>query len=142
MNLHIKLYTTTKEILNYYVSSQMSLEIALVGLDRLFSRLPLRKRKKLVVHSDQGFHYTHKGYRNLLSKYEVKQSMSRKGNCLDNAPVESFFGHLKDEVDLKSCETYVELKKTIKNYITSYNNVRPQWGLQRKTPAECRGLNW
>ena len=64
--------------------------------------------------------------------------MSRKGNCLDNAPIESFFGHLKDEVDLKSCQSFDELKIKVENYIYYYNNERCQWSLNKMTPAQRR----
>jgi transposase InsO family protein len=55
------------------------------------------------IHSDQGSHYTSPRYQKLLKKYELGQSMSRRGNCWDNAPQESFFGHLKDEVNYPAC---------------------------------------
>jgi transposase InsO family protein len=55
------------------------------------------------IHSDQGSDYTSPRYQKLLKKYELGQSMSRRGNCWDNAPQESFFGHLKDEVNYPAC---------------------------------------
>jgi len=61
--------------------------------------------------------------------------MSRRGNCWDNAPQESFFGHMKDEIDLKSCINLNAVKKMIKNYITYYNNYRYQWDLKKMTPV-------
>nr|BFD65571.1 hypothetical protein HAGR004_05930 [Bdellovibrio sp. HAGR004] len=75
-----------------------------------------------------------------MAKWDVTQSMSRKGNYLGNAPAESFFGHLKDEADIQSCDTFEELVAEIDLYINYYNNERPQWGLKGKTPAECRGF--
>ena len=68
----------------------------------------------------------------------VTQSMSMKGNCLDNAPIESFFGHLMDDVDIKSCKTFDEVKTLVENYIYYYNNERSQWILNKMTPAERR----
>lgn len=126
----------TKEIVHYTVSASATLNIALRGLEDLFSQKP----KHIIMHSDQGSHYTSKIYRDLLSKWEITQSMSRKGNCLDNAPIESFFGHLKDEAELRDCNTYEELVAEIDRYIKYYNNERPQWDLKGKTPAECRGF--
>ena len=78
-----------------------------------------------------------------LKEFGVTQSMSRKGNCLDNAPIESFFGHLKDDVDIKSCQTFEELKSKVENYIYYYNNECYQWNLNKMTPAErrCHLLN-
>ena len=61
--------------------------------------------------------------------------MSRKGNCIDNAPIESFFGHFKDEVDYKSCKTFEELRTLTEEYINYYNNERRQWELKKMTPA-------
>jgi putative transposase len=91
-----------------------------------------------MIHSDQGTHFTCGEYRNLFQESEAIQSMSRKGNCLDNAPIESFFGHLKDEVEYKKCRNIDELRRKLKSYVEYYNYERPQWGLERKTPAEAR----
>ncbi|MCP6199028.1 integrase core domain-containing protein, partial [Klebsiella pneumoniae] len=78
-------------------------------LDKAFQRLG--HKPKLVLHSDQGWHYQHSQYRHKLSKKGLKQSMSRKGNCLDNAAMESFFGTLKSEFFyLKRFESVEELK--------------------------------
>lgn len=54
----------------------------------------------VLIHSDQGFHYTDPEYRKLLKDNKIIQSMSRKGNCIDNAPMESLLGHLKEELDI------------------------------------------
>lgn len=96
------------------------------------------KRKNLIIHSDQGFHYTSTFYANKLKKFKVTQSMSRRGNCLDNSPIESFFGHMKDEVELKTCKTFEEVKNMIEDYINYYNNERYQWGLNKMTPTQYR----
>lgn len=61
--------------------------------------------------------------------------MSGKGNCLDNAPIESFLGHMKDELNIKSCQSFEEVKSLVENYIYYYNNERYQWNLNKKTPA-------
>lgn len=128
----------SKEIVHFSISKNIHMELATEGLDDLFRRLSLKKRRQLIIHSDQGSHYTTKGFRDKLAKYSIIQSMSRRGNCLDNAPIESFFGHLKDEVELKNCMKYPDLISRIRKYIDYYNNNRPQWGLKRRTPAECR----
>ncbi|MBO0997723.1 IS3 family transposase [Bacillus sp. SD075] len=65
--------------------------------------------------------------------------MSRKGNCLDNAPMESFFGHFKDEIDATTCKTVAELRWEIGNYMEYYNSTRYQWGLKKMTPEQYRG---
>lgn len=64
--------------------------------------------------------------------------MSRRGNCGDNAPQESFFGHLKDEVDYQSSKTLQELKTKINHYMVYYNNYRYQWNLKEMTPIQYR----
>ena len=91
-----------------------------------------------LIHSDQGFHYTNPNYIKIIQKMGMKQSMSGKGNCIDNAPIESFFGHLKDEVDYKKCQSFEELDSKINNYMVYYNNQRKQWSKNRMAPAEYR----
>jgi len=91
-----------------------------------------------MIHSDQGCHYTSREYRKYLSEHNIIQSMSRRGNCQDNAPQESFFGHAKDEMHLKECRSYEQVHKEIGDYMDYYNNHRCQWGLRRKTPVEYR----
>ncbi len=130
----------TKEIVQHSLSRFLTLPLVTVGIGNLLSELPDATRRGLIIHSDQGYHYTSSPYRNLLSSYGVTQSMSRRGNCLDNAPIESFFGHLKDELDTQSCKSYEDLVAEVDRYIYYYNNERPQWGLKGKTPAECRGF--
>lgn len=82
--------------------------------------------------------YTNPDFQKLIKKMHLGQSMSRKGNCWDNAPQESFFGHMKDEVDIKSCNTYQELEALICDYIDYYNNHRYQWNLKKMTPVQYR----
>lgn len=130
----------TKEIITYAVNQHPRLTLSLEVATECLKKLSLEKRGKLIMHSDQGMHYTNYAYRNILNTYKVKQSMSRKGNCLDNAPIESFFGHMKDELDLSDCKDYLSVKDKIKKYMLYYNNNRPQWGLKTKTPVEYRGF--
>jgi len=66
------------------------------------------------------------------------QSMSGKGSCIDNAPIESFFGHMKDELDYKSCNSYDELRLKIEEYMRYYNYERKQWTRKKMTPVESR----
>mgnify|MGYP003397547200 FL=1 len=126
----------TNEILAYEVSDSLSLDIALNTLKKL------RKQKHLAkdafIHSDQGFHYTSPIYQALVKKMGLGQSMSRRGNCWDNAPQESFFGHFKDETNIKDCETLEEVKREIKSYMTYYNHYRGQWKLKKLPPAKYR----
>lgn len=126
----------TKEIVAYHVSQRADVTLATEAL-----RAALEKRqgvKKLMVHSDQGYHFTHFSFRKILKEHKVKQSMSRKGNCLDNAPIESLFGHLKDHLDLSECSTIEEVKEMVTREIDYYNNHRPQTGLKKMPPVEYR----
>ena len=91
-----------------------------------------------IIHSDQGFHYTNPSYQTLLKNKWIIQSMSRKGNCLDNAPTESFFWHMKDEIDLTDCKDFRDVEKYMKKYIFHYNNYRPQWNRKKMTPVKYR----
>ena len=130
----------TKEIVAFTVGRDLSMQTAFIGLEETLKQ---KDCSKLMIHSDQGTHYTHPLYVNKLKEFGVTQSMSRKGNCLDNAPIESFFGHLKDDVDIKSCQTFEEVKSKVENYIYYYNNERYQWNLNKMTPAQrrCHLLN-
>ena len=118
----------TNEILAYEVSSTLGIEIALNTLHKLKKHRHLRE--DAFIHSDQGFHYTNPKFRALVKKIGLGQSMSRRGNCWDNAPQESFFGHFKDETTIRACETLEEVKKEIKSYMIYYNHYRGQWNLK------------
>ncbi len=123
----------TKEIVGFNIASNMELDLVYNGFEDL-----LKDKPDLIIHSDQGGHYTHPTFVQMLHDSKVAQSMSRKGNCLDNAPIESFFGHMKDEIELKSCKTFSEVKQMVENYINYYNNERYQWNLNKMTPVEYR----
>lgn len=123
----------TWEIISYKLSSNLWLNfvlgtIKLVKVDLTWS----------IIHSDQWFHYTHPSYQLLLKKKWIIQSMSRKGNCLDNAPTETFFWHMKDEIDLSNCKNLKDVEKVIKDYIIYYNNNRFQWNKKKMTPVQYR----
>ncbi|MGH4123266.1 MAG: IS3 family transposase [Clostridium sp.] len=129
---------STNEILSYHLSRRITLDIATETIEKL-----IKSHKKLLtseafIHSDQGVHYTSLRFQKLLKKYKLGQSMSRRGNCWDNAPQESFFGHMKDEIDYKSCDTFTDLQNLIDNYMDYYNNYRYQWGLKKLTPVQYR----
>ena len=128
----------TKEIVAFDVRAAPTIGLAIESLVALLEGWPRSERLKTTVHSDQGFQYTSRQLRDGLARLEVRQSMSRKGNCLDNAPIESFFGHLKDEADIKRCKSLGELKRCVARYMHFYNYERPQWGLKQMTPAEAR----
>lgn len=128
----------TNEILSYHVSDNLEMPIVLNTVKKLVKNHKKILDKNVFIHSDQGAHYTSPKFQKLLKKYSIGQSMSRRGNCWDNAPQESFFGHMKDEVDFKSCITLKEIKSTIKDYINYYNNYRYQLGLEKLAPVQYR----
>lgn len=126
----------TNEILAYEVSSSLSMEIAFNTLQKLKKHRHLTE--DAFIHSDQGFHYTNPQFQALVKEMGLGQSMSRRGNCWDNAPQESFFGHFKDETNIKECETLEEVKREVKSYMTYYNHYRGQWNLKKLPPAKYR----
>uniref|UniRef100_A0A1S2LER2 Transposase n=1 Tax=Anaerobacillus isosaccharinicus TaxID=1532552 RepID=A0A1S2LER2_9BACI len=129
---------STGEILAYNVSNRLTLDLATDTLRKLKSNSRVKLTKDAFIHSDQGSHYTSPIFQEMVKKYKLGQSMSRRGNCWDNAPQESFFGHFKDEAYIKPCETLNELKKEIREYMTYYNNYRYQWNLKKMTPVQYR----
>lgn len=129
---------STNEILAYNLSDKITLDIATGTIHKLMATPGLHLDNAAFIHSDQGVHYTSPKFQHLLKKYKLGQSMSRRENCWDNAPQESFFGHLKDEVAYKNCITLDELQISIDNYIDYYNNYRCQWNLKKLTPVQYR----
>lgn len=129
---------STGQVLAEHLSDRITMELATNTLDKLKRNRNFKKAKEALIHSDQGTHYTHPDFQKLVKKMGFRQSMSRRGNCWDNAPIESFFGHLKDEVDIKACKTLDELRSEISKYITYYNNHRYQWNLKKMTPVQYR----
>ncbi|MGV8167498.1 MAG: IS3 family transposase, partial [Alkaliphilus sp.] len=126
------------EIPAYVVSSNMKLEIATDTIAMLLKNDKFKVHKDAFIHSDQGVHYTSPKYQKLVKESDLGQSMSRRGNCWDNAPIESFFGHFKDESNFKGCNTLEEVIIEIDEYMNYYNNHRSQWDLDRMTPAQYR----
>ena len=103
-------------------------------LEKGFETLP--DGTGLILHSDQGWQYQHKQYQRMLSKKGVRQSMSRKGNCLDNAVMENFFGLLKTEVlYLQKFESMEHFKLELLDYPDYYNNRRIKAKLKGLPPA-------
>lgn len=88
-----------------------------------------------LIYSDQGSHYTSYAFSDILKNNNLRQSMSRKANCWDNAPQESFFGHMKDEIDIHNCFTHEEICEIVEDWIDYYNNERYQWDLAKLSPS-------
>ncbi|MCD7036743.1 IS3 family transposase [Metabacillus sp. GX 13764] len=128
----------TREIPAHHLSQNLKMELALKTLDKLALELNELVHPEGILHSDQGFHYTHPDFQEKVKKMELTQSMSRRGNCIDNASMESFFGTLKDWVEHKKCHTFQELKNEVNAFIYLYNTERYQWDLQKMTPVQYR----
>lgn len=126
----------TKEILAWALSTNMEEDFVLDTIKMLLNNHKSELKTNSLVHSDQGIHYKVLLFQELIKNNDLRQSMSRKANCWDNAPQESFHGHMKDEIDLNSCKTFEDVKNMIEEYIDYYNNERPQWELAKLTPSE------
>jgi transposase InsO family protein len=129
---------STNEILAHNLSKSLELELATTTIEKLMRNRKFKLSKNAIIHSDQGSHYTSPIFQRLLKKKGLTQSMSRRGNCWDNAPQESFFGHLKDESNIKECKTFKELEVEINDYMKYYNKYRCQWNLKKMTPVQYR----
>ena len=126
----------TKEILSYVLSESLEVDFVLETVNQLIDNHGVSLTDETLVHSDQGCHYTSYSFIQILKDKELRQSMSRKGNCWDNAPQESFFGHMKDEIDISKCKTFNEVKAIIDDWIYYYNHERYQWDLAKLSPCE------
>lgn len=129
---------STNEILSYSISERIDLNLVVQTFKDLKKNHAGQLNKNAFVHSDQGWHYTSPAFQKMIKTMGLGQSMSRKGNCWDNAPQESFYGHMKDEVSFKHCTTFIGLKLLIDDYMDYYNNYRYQWNLKKMTPAQYR----
>ena len=114
------------------------MDLVFQTMKKLEEHLQEKRHPEAMIHSDQGFHYTHPGYQRLIGDLGLAQSMSLRGNCLDNAPIESFFGHLKDYVTNRSCGSIEEVREMVGDYISYYNCERVQWNLKKMTPKQYR----
>ena len=126
------------EIVAWNISQRLTMDIVLNTVSNMKDNPSISSLNGVLIHSDQGFHYTNPEYIRMIKELNMVQSMSRKGNCIDNSPTESFFGHLKDDVDYHDCKTFEELKEVIGKYVHYYNNERQQWNLKKMTPVEYR----
>jgi transposase InsO family protein len=120
------------------VAWNLSLYLEMMLVTETLKNLRLDSYENIMIHSDQGFHYTSPAYIEIVKELKMIQSMSGKGKCIDNAPVESFFGHMKDELDYKSCQSFEELRLAINEYMRYYNYERKQWTRKKMTPVEYR----
>lgn len=123
----------TGKLACFVVSSTNDLRLALDTLKELDAE---HLKSDVILHSDQGILYMTDEFQAAARDLGLAQSMSRRGNCWDNAPQESFFGHFKDECPYKECRTLEELRDKIDQYRVYYNEERRMWDRNRMTPAE------
>lgn len=125
------------EIVAYATSRRPLFTMISAMLNRAFARLSPGERP--VLHSDQGWQYQMEKYRHHLDAHAVTQSMSRKGNCLDNAVIESFFGTLKSEYfHVNQFSSLEELEAGLRGYIRYYNPDRIRLNINGMSPVEYR----
>lgn len=127
------------EIISYSISRSPNLQQVYDMLDKAFDKFDCLEG--LILHSDQGWQYRHYGYRKRLEEHRIIQSMSRKGNCLDNAMAENFFGIMKSELlYTEKFETPEDFVKALHEYIEYYNNKRIKSRLKGMSPVQFRTL--
>ncbi len=125
------------EVISYSISERPTMPMIDEMLIKAFARMD--GNSKPVLHSDQGWQYRHRWYQYQLREFGVTQSMSRKGNCLDNACAECFFGTLKSECFyLSKFKDIDELKEAIEDYIQYYNTRRISLKFNGLSPVEYR----
>lgn len=126
-----------REVISYNISYRPTLDLVMSMIDDAFVKIP--DQTNLILHSDQGWHYQHGNYQFRLKQKGVQQSMSRKGNCLDNAAIESFFGVLKSELlYLQKFNSIEHFQKELEEYIDYYNNRRIKAHLNGMSPVNYR----
>ena len=128
----------TMQILSYKLSDSLEVDFVLETIQKLSDNYLCNLDAEVIIHSDQGCHYTSVVFRKILEDKKFRQSMSRRGNCWDNAPQESFFGHMKDEIKpyMSDWTCIEDVEYRIADYIDYYNNDRYQTTLQGMSPNE------
>ena len=128
----------THEILAHEVSMSLKVDFVLDTVAQLIEKHGGTLDSHTIVHSDQGCHYTSAAFIEKLKDADFVQSMSRRGNCCDNAPQESFFGHMKDEIayEIAKKDDFSQVKELVDDWMDYYNNERYQWSLAKLSPCE------
>ena len=130
-----------KSIISYKISKSLDLPFVLNTVQQAVNIVPFEQRRNLILHSDQGFHFTNIVYINLLKNNNIIQSISAKGSSVDNVPIESFFSTLKSEcLYLIKNLKVKDIDETIDKFIEYYNNERLQEKIKELTPFEFREL--
>ena len=124
----------SSDLVSYTISDRPVLSMVTTMLDKAFAKIPAGTN--LILHSDQGWQYQHRQYQRMLQEKGIWQSMSRKGNCLDNAMIENFFGILKSELlYLQEFQSMEHFKQELIEYLDYYNNCRIKAKLKGLPPA-------
>ena len=127
------------EIIAYTISDRPDLKMVMDMMST--AKRKVKSTNGVILHSDQGWHYQHMKYQQRLKRYGIIQSMSRKGNCLDNAVMENFFGIMKSELlYLQQFSDMEVFKCELRKYINYYNNERIKLKLNGKSPVLYRTL--
>lgn len=121
----------SNEIHAYKVSQSLDISFVEETMDQLYN---ITLSPSALINSDQGSHYTSHTFQRCVKELNIAQSMSRRGNCWDNAPIESFFGHMKDDINLTNCKSFEDVVIVIDDYMNYYNHYRYQWNLKRMSP--------
>ena len=130
-----------KSIISYKISKTLDLSFVLNTVQQAVNIVPFEQRRNLILHSDQGFHFTNIVYQKLLADNNIIQSISAKGSSVDNVPIESFFSTLKSEcIYLIKNLKVKDIDETIDKFIEYYNNKRLQEKIKELTPFEFREL--
>jgi putative transposase len=125
------------EVISYTISDRPTLNQTMDMLRKALQKLP--KGARPLLHSDQGWQYQMKAFQDELRKHKIRQSMSRKGNCLDNAVIENFFAILKSELFyIQQFKSYESLQKAIIDYVHYYNHDRIKLKLNNMSPVQYR----
>lgn len=128
----------TEQVMSYVLSKSLEIDFVLETVNKMMDKHATTIESTAMIHSDQGYHYTSTSFRELVKNSDLRQSMSRRGNCWDNAPQESFFGHMKDELDIRvrKWKNFEEAQLAIDDWMDYYNNDRYKTGLGNLSPNE------
>lgn len=126
----------TKEVLACVCSISCETDFVLEAINQLMINHASELKTDVLIHSDQGCQYTSTKFVTLLNDVGLRQSMSRRGNCWDNAPQESLFGHMKDEIHVNGTDGHQTIERKVLDWIDYYNYERYQWSLAKLSPIE------
>jgi len=128
----------TKQVLAYVLSASLEVDFVLETVNILVEKHGISLTSDTMIHSDQGCHYSSVKFIEIVKDVGLRQSMSRRGNCWDNAPQESFFGHMKDELadKMKDWAAFEDVQRDIDDWMDYYNTERYQWQLAKLSPNQ------